>query len=101
MKKGEHILFIDDVVTDRKSKLEGVKPLLQDGGKVDTILVVIDREQGGKQNLEKFGISTSRRYKAFRTGGKSCNYRENQPGTGKDHTDLYQNTLKIKLLDGN
>ena len=56
VKKGEHILFIDDVVTDGKSKLEGVKPLLQDGGKVDTILVVIDREQGGKQNLEKLGF---------------------------------------------
>jgi orotate phosphoribosyltransferase len=34
VKKGEHILFIDDVVTDGKSKLEGVKPLLQDGGKL-------------------------------------------------------------------
>jgi len=56
VKKGEHILFIDDVITDGKSKLEGVKPLMQDGAKVDTILVVIDREQGGKQNLEKLGF---------------------------------------------
>jgi len=56
VKKGEHILFIDDVVTDGKSKLEGVKPLLQDGAKIDTILVVIDREQCGKQNLEKLGF---------------------------------------------
>lgn len=56
VKKGEHILFIDDVITDGKSKLEGVKSLIQDGAKVDTILVVIDREQGGKQNLEKLGF---------------------------------------------
>jgi len=56
VKKGEYILFIDDVITDGKSKLEGVKPLIQDGAKVDTILVVIDREQGGKQNLEKLGF---------------------------------------------
>lgn len=56
VKRGEHILFIDDVITDGKSKLEGVKPLMQDGAKVDTILVVIDREQGGKQNLEKLGF---------------------------------------------
>jgi len=56
VKTGERILFIDDVVTDGKSKLEGIKPLLQGGAKVETILVVIDREQGGKQNLEKLGF---------------------------------------------
>jgi len=56
VKKGERILFIDDVVTDGQSKIEAVKPLLQEGAKVDTILVVIDREQGGEQNLEKHGF---------------------------------------------
>lgn len=56
VKKGDHILFIDDVVTDGKSKLEGINPLLQDGAKVETIFVVIDREQGGKQNLEELGF---------------------------------------------
>ena len=56
VRKGEHVLFIDDVVTDGQSKVEGVKPLLDEGAKVNTILVVIDREQGGKQNLEKLGI---------------------------------------------
>jgi len=56
VKKGEHILFIDDVITDGKSKLEGIKPLLQGGAEVETVLVVIDREQGGKQTLEKLGF---------------------------------------------
>jgi len=56
VKKGEHILFIDDVITDGKSKLEGIKPLLQGGARVETILVVVDREQGGKQSLEKLGF---------------------------------------------
>lgn len=56
VKTGERILFIDDVVTDGQSKVEGVKLLLQEGAKVDTILVVIDREHGGKQNLEKHGF---------------------------------------------
>ena len=56
VKKGDHILFIDDVVTDGESKLEGIKPLLEGGAKVETILVVIDREQGGKKNLEKQGF---------------------------------------------
>jgi len=56
VKKGDHILFIDDVVTDGESKLEGIKPLLEGDAKVETILVVIDREQGGKKNLEKQGF---------------------------------------------
>jgi len=56
VKKGERILFIDDVVTDGKSKLEGIRPLLQAGAKIETILVVIDREQGGKQRLGNKGF---------------------------------------------
>jgi len=56
VKKGEKILFFDDVVTDGKSKLEGIKPLKELGAKVETVLVVIDREQGGRENLEKLGF---------------------------------------------
>jgi len=56
VKKGENILFFDDVVTDGKSKLEAIKPLKELGARVDTVLVVIDREQGGRENLEKLGF---------------------------------------------
>jgi len=56
VKKGENILFFDDVVTDGKSKLEGIKPLKELGAKVETVLVVIDREQGGRENLENLGF---------------------------------------------
>lgn len=53
--KGEHILFFDDVVTDGMSKLDGIKPLEKLGAHVKNVMVVVDREQGGKQNLEKLG----------------------------------------------
>jgi len=56
VKKGENILFFDDVVTDGKSKLEGIKPLKELGANVESVLVVIDREQGGRENLEKLGF---------------------------------------------
>jgi len=55
VKKGEHILFFDDVVTGAQSKLEGIKPIEQQGAKVETVMVLVDREQGGKENLEKRG----------------------------------------------
>ena len=51
----EYILFFDDVVTDGMSKVEGVKPLEKFGARVETVMVVVDREQGGRENIEKFG----------------------------------------------
>ena len=53
--KGESILFFDDVVSEGLSKLEGIKPLEELGAHVKHLMVVVDREQGGKENLEKLG----------------------------------------------
>jgi orotate phosphoribosyltransferase len=53
--RGEKILFFDDVVSEGLSKLEGIKPLEQMGAKVENIMVIVDREQGGKENLENAG----------------------------------------------
>ena len=53
--KGDYILFFDDVVSEGLSKLEGIKPLEERGAHVKHLLVVVDREQGGRENLEKLG----------------------------------------------
>jgi uridine monophosphate synthetase len=53
--RGEHILFFDDVLSEGLSKLEGIKPLERLGAKVENIMVVVDREQGGRENLENAG----------------------------------------------
>ena len=53
--KGDNILFFDDVVSEGLSKIEGIKPLLESGANVKHLLVVVNREQGGKENLEKIG----------------------------------------------
>ncbi|MCW4027788.1 MAG: orotate phosphoribosyltransferase [Candidatus Bathyarchaeota archaeon] len=55
VKKGERLIFFDDLVTKGGSKLEGIKPIEQAGGKVEAILVVVDREQGGREHLEGLG----------------------------------------------
>jgi len=54
--KGDRILFFDDVISEGLSKVEGIKPLQELGGKVTHFLVVVNREQGGKENLEKLGF---------------------------------------------
>lgn len=54
--RGERILFFDDVITEGLSKVEGIKPLQELGATVEHILVIVDREQHGKEKLEKLGF---------------------------------------------
>jgi orotate phosphoribosyltransferase len=54
--KGDNILFFDDVISEGLSKVEGIKPLQALGGNVKHMLVVVNREQGGEENLEKLGF---------------------------------------------
>jgi len=52
---GDRVLFVDDVVSEGLSKIEGIKSLEELGAKVSNIIVVVDREQNGRENLERFG----------------------------------------------
>ena len=54
--RGDNILFFDDVISEGLSKVEGVKPLQELGANVKHLLVVVNREQGGKEKLEKLGF---------------------------------------------
>ncbi len=54
--RGDNILFFDDVISEGLSKVEGIKPLQELGGNVKHLLVVVNREQGGKEKLEKLGF---------------------------------------------
>jgi len=53
--KGDNILFFDDVISEGLSKVEGIKPLKELGANVKHLLVVVNREHGGKEKLEKLG----------------------------------------------
>lgn len=55
VKKGDRIVFFDDVITSGASKVEGIKLLEQAGATIEAVVVVVDREQGGRQELEKQG----------------------------------------------
>ena len=52
---GDNILFFDDVISEGLSKIEGIKPLLDLGANVKHLLVVVNREHGGKEKMEKLG----------------------------------------------
>ena len=49
--KGDNIVFFDDVVSEGLSKIEGIKPLEAQGAHVKHLIVVVDRQQGGKEKL--------------------------------------------------
>ena len=55
--KNQKVLVIDDLITAATSKLEAVNELNAVDLRVSDVLVVLDREQGGKQELAKYGIT--------------------------------------------
>jgi uridine monophosphate synthetase len=54
---GEHVVVIDDIVTDGESKLEAIQPLEAAGLIVRDLVVLIDREQGGAERLAARGYA--------------------------------------------
>ncbi len=54
-KQGETALIVDDVITDGGAKLEAVKPLEDVGLIVKDVLIILDREQGGRKILADAG----------------------------------------------
>ncbi|MFH1106509.1 MAG: orotate phosphoribosyltransferase [Candidatus Micrarchaeota archaeon] len=53
---GQTAVLLDDLVTTAKSKFEAVTPLKAAGLQVRDVVVLIDREQGGGDELAKAGL---------------------------------------------
>jgi uridine monophosphate synthetase len=52
---GETALVVDDLITQGTSKIEAIEPLKEAGLVVQDVLVLIDREQGGVEDLAQQG----------------------------------------------
>eukprot|EP01026_Neomeris_dumetosa_P077853 TRINITY_DN8408_c0_g4_i1.p1 TRINITY_DN8408_c0_g4~~TRINITY_DN8408_c0_g4_i1.p1 ORF type:complete len:241 (-),score=32.46 TRINITY_DN8408_c0_g4_i1:17-640(-) len=57
--KGQTCLIIEDLVSSGSSVMETVEPLNVEGLKVSDVVVLLDREQGGKQFLDSDGVFTN------------------------------------------
>lgn len=53
--KGQKCLIIEDLITSGGSVFETIDPLEHEGLKVSDIVVLIDRQQGGKKHIEEKG----------------------------------------------
>jgi orotate phosphoribosyltransferase len=55
-KPGDRVAVIEDVITTGGSALRAIDAIQEAGGVVVGVLALIDREEGGRQELEKAGF---------------------------------------------
>jgi orotate phosphoribosyltransferase len=55
--RGERVVLIDDIITDGASKFEAIRPLEEAGLVVTDLVILIDREQGGRELLLSKGYT--------------------------------------------
>lgn len=55
--QGERVAVLEDVVTTGGSAIKAVKACREEGLEVIGVFAVVDREEGGKANLQKEGLS--------------------------------------------
>lgn len=53
---GDRVMLVDDLITTGLSLRRAAKAIMAEGGVVKDALVLLDREEGGKENLQKSGI---------------------------------------------
>jgi orotate phosphoribosyltransferase len=54
--EGTPLLLIDDVLTTGGSILKAILPLRESGCLIEKVLVIVDRQEGGRENLEAEGL---------------------------------------------
>lgn len=53
--EGRRVLLVDDLITQADTKFEAISALEDDGFEVVGLVVLVDREQGGKEQIEQGG----------------------------------------------
>ncbi len=53
------VLLLDDVLTTGGSVLRAVQAVQELGCRVERVLVIVDRQEGGRENLEQAGLALS------------------------------------------
>lgn len=53
--KGTRVAIVDDVITTGDSVLKAIKAVEEEGSKVEKVIVIVDRNEGGSELLKKQG----------------------------------------------
>ncbi len=52
----DRVVLLDDVISTARSKLEAIEVLAREGLKITDLVVLVDRESGGKEEIERHGV---------------------------------------------
>lgn len=68
-RRGMQVVLLDDVLTTGESLLFAKETLEREGGEVHRALVLLDREEGGRERVEREGVAVASLFQAsdFRT----------------------------------
>jgi orotate phosphoribosyltransferase len=53
---GQTVVVVDDVITTGGSTLQAIDAIEKEGGKVAFVMALVDREEGGRANIEARGV---------------------------------------------
>ena len=53
--KGDTVVVLDDVITRGDSTISALNAVVNEGGKVAFVAVLVDRQQGGREKIESMG----------------------------------------------
>ena len=56
-RKGQTVVVLDDVVTRGESTLKAIDAVEQEGGRIAFVVVLVDRQEGGRQKIEERGYT--------------------------------------------
>jgi orotate phosphoribosyltransferase len=56
-RKGQTVVVLDDVVTRGESTLKAIDAVEQEGGKIAFVVVLVDRQEGGRQKIQERGYT--------------------------------------------
>ncbi|MCD6149933.1 hypothetical protein J7J13_04090 [bacterium] len=85
-KSGERVLLADDLVTRADTKFEAIRAIESEGSVIVGLVVLVDRQQGGREQLKKAGYDL---ISCFTIGELFDYYR----ATGKINEDKYQECI--------
>ena len=54
-RSGMRVALFDDVITSGGSIIKGAKQVEAEGGRVEVVMAVLDREEGGREAIESYG----------------------------------------------
>jgi len=75
-KRGDTVVVIDDVVTRGESTMAAIQAVVNEGGKVEFVAALVDRQEGGRDKIEEMGYRVVALFNREEVLGKNAGSRQ-------------------------